>query len=167
MLYSSRYNDAPAPLQVEVYDVDWDQLEPPPLDPDHTLTHLATITLRDPDGAVLDLANVQSGAFSPLGHLYLAAWFQDDDDRRGIYGFDMTTGRQIAFLPLDVPYNPPLGLEVEGIAVWDYDAVRAADPSANDGVGGQLHVVIIRNTLADDPVGMKHFRIPVDERAFL
>ena len=56
--------------------------------------------------------------------------------------------------------------EVEGLTIWDYDAVRANDPGADDNVGGQVHLVLLRN-LIDDPVGMKHFRIPVDERAFL
>jgi hypothetical protein len=48
--------------------------------------HVYDFQLFDRAGASLSVANIQSGAFSPSGHLYLVS----DVDNGGLLGFDMT-----------------------------------------------------------------------------
>jgi hypothetical protein len=107
--------------------------------------------LKDTDGSRLFVQRVQGGAFSPSGHLYLIS----DVDEGGILGFDITTGRKIFHRSKS---SLPAGFEMEGITIFDADSVQAPH------IGGQIHVVWLRDQITDDLVYFSHFRVPPEDR---
>jgi hypothetical protein len=113
-----------------------------------------SVPLFDEGGVPVALHEVQGGAFSPDGSLYLVT-------REGIETFDVVGGRRRARLKIAHhrrwAFGQNLGDELEGIEVLDFDLGFVASPR----VSGQIHVVMIDNDGlggADD-LYFKHFRI--------
>lgn len=112
------------------------------------------VPLLDEAGFPLVVQDVQGGAFSSDGRLYLVT-------RIGIEGFDVTTGRR--HMHTKIPhrarwlFGQNLGDELEGIEFVDFDNGGISAP----GIAGQLHLVMIDNDGlggADD-LYFKHFRV--------
>ncbi len=112
-----------------------------------TLTHVASIALRDRAGRPLTLDRVQGGVFSARGHLYLVS----DVAGQGIKGFDLETGRQQANIPVQFDRDDE---ELEGIDIWDLDGGQVP------GINGQVHLQMIdHHWWSDDEFYFKHYRV--------
>lgn len=147
ILYSSEFNAA----QLTVYR--------PFLDGERfTLQPLGRFDLRSRDGSPnRRLDRMQGGAFSENGHLYLVS---DFGRFGGVFGFDMLTGREMSHLPVDYQATIDFGFgvapwpkqELEGLTLWDVDAVTAP------GIHGQVHLIMIDNSgSGDDDLYFKHY----------
>ena len=112
-----------------------------------TLTHVASIVLRDRAGKPLTLDRVQGGVFSARGHLYLVS----DVAGQGIKGFDLETGRQQANIPVQFNGHDE---ELEGIDIWDLDGGQVP------GINGQVHLQMIdHHWWSDDEFYFKHYQV--------
>ena len=112
-----------------------------------TLTHVASIALRDSAGRPLSLDRVQGGVFSARGHLYLVS----DVGGQGIKGFDLETGRQQANIPVQFDRDDE---ELEGIDIWDLDGGQVP------GINGQVHLQMIdHHWFSDDDFYFKHYQV--------
>jgi hypothetical protein len=107
-------------------------------------------------GGVVD--NIQGGAFSPDGRLYLVSDDHDRPERAGvlIHEVDGERARRVGHIPPPAGY-PGGGAELEGITIWDLDAVDHRHAS----LGGQVHWLLLDNDgLFDrDDVSLEHFRL--------
>lgn len=103
------------------------------------LDYVGTYTLRDEVGTPIVLDDVQGGAFSPNGHLYLVS-----DVAGAIVSFD-ASGRRRTTTPVDYT-GWHSRQELEGITFWDLDSGRAPN------IRGQLHL-----TMAKRDTGALHF----------
>ena len=120
------------------------------------LDFVGMFALFDSAGNQKIIDRVQGGCFSNRGHLYLVS-----DDGTGILGFDMLTGRQTAYIPVD--YQPTTfgksKEEIEDITIWDLDTGQSP------GISGQLHLVMIDNlgSGADD-LYFKHYKVAPQDK---
>jgi hypothetical protein len=106
---------------------------------------------------------VQGGEFSASGHLYLVPDAHGFPEGAGIHVFrlDGPAATRVRFI------HPDLGssdsdLELEGITLWDMDAVTgAAEPMA-----GQIHWILLDNDfpLDRDDIHLKHIAVDDPER---
>jgi len=120
------------------------------------LTYIGRFPLFNEQGDAMTLNRVQGGVFSQQGHLYLVS-----DDGVGIRGFDMYSGQLRLSVP--VAYSPHKKAdlsyeELEGITLWDLDG-RAAP-----GIGGQLHLLAVKNQLGQDEISFKHYEVAPGEK---
>lgn len=112
------------------------------------IEHVGTMPLFYEDGTPFIGWNIQGGAFSRRGHLYLSVAYPQDDDQSHIECFDMISGRRAASLPFEVHPGWSLYQEPEGITIWDLDSGRAP------GITGQIHQLMMGH---DSDLWFKHF----------
>lgn len=113
------------------------------------LDYVGTYTLRDEAGTPIVLDDVQGGAFSPNGHLYLVS-----DVAGAIVSFD-ASGRRRSTTKVDYT-GWHSRQELEGLTFWDLDSGRAPN------IRGQLHLTMAkRDTLAAhfNSVYFKHYQL--------
>lgn len=117
------------------------------------LTYVNTIPLYYPSGMPFNHTRIQGGAVSDRGHVYLVI-DQMNTKGGGVYGFDLISGRQVKYIPIDGGDNP---YELEGMCLVNLRA-HAHDSSAD----GQLHVGRIDVDWYDN-LSFLHFSVPVGE----
>lgn len=113
------------------------------------LDYVGTYTIRDEAGTPIFLDDIQGGAFSPNGHLYLVS-----DVSGAVVGFD-TSGRRRSKTNVDYT-GWDSSQELEGITFWDLDSGRAPN------IRGQLHLMMAkRDTLStrSNSVYFKHYQL--------
>ena len=134
------------------------------------LTYLDSIPLRNETGQRLPLAQIaghaQGGEFSPDGELiYLASgktlMNESEEMHSGIQVFDTHTWRRVArshnskntFFRYDFNSSLEVRDEPEGVTIWDLDEGRNSyqEPGKSPHIQGQLHVLLLRNYVAQDP----------------
>jgi hypothetical protein len=126
-----------------------------------TLTPLGSVPLKWADGQPLTLANeVQGGAFSPNGHLYISVGTHDD--LHGVYAVDTDGtlhGRTTAWWDhgpsLGFLFSPDGSEEVEGMDILDMSAYPAS------GMVGQIHMIKMNlyNWPKNDGLIFHHWKI--------
>lgn len=142
------------------------------------LTPTTPITLLDSVGAPLTgvLRYMQGGVFTPWGDLYLSVGHANADENEvgeragGIYLFRRSadgTAFQYVMNSVNVsdhvgdsvfayeyhPGSTALGEEPEGLDWWNRDNVPGSIYS------GQLHAILLDNSIFDSPIWLKHYRI--------
>lgn len=132
-------------------------------DVEHAFTPAEPFRLTEGSGPIdPPLRNMQGGAFTPWGDLYLVNGFESPphEDRGGIHLFnasgqliDESTHESGTFRFL---YDPAAAVEEEpeGADWWNRD-VGPASP----GIGGQLHVILLDNEETEDKIFFKHYSV--------
>ncbi|MBN2443225.1 MAG: hypothetical protein JXJ04_17830 [Spirochaetales bacterium] len=116
-----------------------------------TLTYKKSIRLRDANGNPITINHIQGGDISDSGKLYLAV----NVEPYAIQVVDLNNGR-VQYKKSVNFTTGSLSDEIEGITVWDLDAI----PSRHSGVSGQIHMQMINNDWIDsDNYYLKHFRV--------
>jgi hypothetical protein len=116
-----------------------------------------TIIYRGAVSLSKTLQEVQGGAFTPSGRLYVSS---NSKATRAVNVIDFEAAtRAVVIGTGDLTWDPGDSEEIEGITVWDLDNGRAP------GVRGQIHVIMLQQEIhSNDDWYFKHMRAnPVGE----
>ncbi|MFO0724088.1 MAG: hypothetical protein U1E65_09915 [Myxococcota bacterium] len=113
------------------------------------LDYVGTYVIRDEAGTPMSLGDVQGGAFTSNGHLYLVS-----DVAGSVQSFD-ASGRRRSVLAVDYTGHESRQ-ELEGLTFWDLDSGRAPN------IRGQLHLMMAKRDLDAsrfNSVYFKHYEL--------
>jgi hypothetical protein len=109
------------------------------------LDYVGNFVVRDEAGTPIYVRDVQGGAFSPSGHLYLVS-----DVSGTVMGFD-ASGRRRSTLAVDYT-GWHSREELEGLTFWDLDSGRAPN------IRGQLHLTMAKRDFTSLTFGSVYFK---------
>jgi hypothetical protein len=166
VLYSSN-NTLGVADTLSCFAIDWNDLRRDP--PQVVLEKLPEERI----GVGIPLRNMQGGAFSPDGILYLCHGYMqilptdhnlvDRDYGIKFFQFCKTGWVRIGESTQDGEFrfqfrqNLPYQQEPEGLTWWDLDPAVEGEPGRAPGIEGQLHVLLLDNE-APDKIYLKHYR---------
>jgi hypothetical protein len=157
--YGYVYSSSSSTSSILKYYLDWTTVEGGSWE----MEPRANFPLRDENGAGLYLRSMQGGVFTDSGELFYCTSGSGSEHypHDGINVFNTQTWIRVQRSTNDFGYfryefDPGLDdlQEPEGLTIWDLDD----DPRVHDIVSGQLHVLMLDNTLiGTDEVYIKHY----------